>query len=84
MIRFFRNFTGILLSLFVFVVCFILFALHTATRSDVQPGDEHETTLVNDSITIYRNKFSIPHIITKHDVDGYFALGYVHAQDRLW
>lgn len=84
MIRFFRNFTGILLSLFVFVVCFILFALHTATRSDVQPGDEHETTLVNDSITIYRNKFSIPHIITRHDVDGYFALGYVHAQDRLW
>ncbi|HRE58152.1 MAG TPA: penicillin acylase family protein [Candidatus Kapabacteria bacterium] len=84
MIRFLRNFAGILLALFVFAVCFIFFALHTATRSSVQPGDEHESTLVNDSITIYRNKFSVPHIITRNDVDGYFALGYVHAQDRLW
>ena len=84
MIRFFRNFAGILLALCVFAVCFILFSLHTATRSSVQPGNEYETTLVNDSISIYRNKFSIPHIITNNDADGYFALGYVHAQDRLW
>jgi len=84
MIRFFRNFTGLILSSIVFIVCFVLFALHTATKSDVQPGDEHETPLVNDSIKIYRNKFSVPHIITRNDLDGYFAMGYLHAQDRLW
>ena len=33
---------------------------------------------------IFRNKYAIPNIVSKTTKDTFFALGYVHAQDRLW
>ncbi|RMF13991.1 MAG: penicillin acylase family protein [Alphaproteobacteria bacterium] len=35
-------------------------------------------------IEIRRDDHGIPHIIAKSDSDAFFALGFVHAQDRLW
>jgi len=36
-------------------------------------------------VTIVRDQYGIPHITAeKSDLDAYFALGYVHAQDRFW
>jgi penicillin amidase len=35
-------------------------------------------------VRIVRDNFAIPHIFATHAHDAYFALGYVHAQDRLW
>ncbi|MES2354906.1 MAG: penicillin acylase family protein [Pseudomonadota bacterium] len=35
-------------------------------------------------IEIIRDSNDIPHIFAKSSHDAYFALGYVHAQDRLW
>ena len=45
-----------------------------------------EVTLKGPSaaITIARDKRGIPHIGGASDNDLYFAMGYVHAQDRLW
>jgi penicillin G amidase len=34
--------------------------------------------------TITRDSSGVPHISAGTREDGYFALGYVHAQDRLW
>ncbi|MDE3056845.1 MAG: penicillin acylase family protein, partial [Bacteroidota bacterium] len=34
--------------------------------------------------TIYRDEYSVPHIIAQNEHDLFFAQGYVHAQDRLW
>ncbi|MDE1494188.1 penicillin acylase family protein [Xenorhabdus bovienii] len=36
------------------------------------------------NVTIERDKYGIPHIKASTDTDAFFALGYVHAQDRLW
>lgn len=36
------------------------------------------------TIDIVRDSDSVPHIFAKSDHDAYFALGYVHAQDRMW
>ncbi|MCI4661849.1 MAG: penicillin acylase family protein [Neomegalonema sp.] len=33
---------------------------------------------------IVRDARAVPHIFAKTDYDGFFALGFVHAQDRLW
>jgi penicillin amidase len=33
---------------------------------------------------IDRDADGVPHIRARSDADAYFALGYVHAQDRLW
>jgi len=35
-------------------------------------------------VSIYRDSNVIPHIFAETKRDAYFALGYVHAQDRLW
>ncbi len=37
-----------------------------------------------DRIEIYRDDAGVPSIFARSDEDAYFALGYVHAQDRLW
>ena len=35
-------------------------------------------------VEIVRDNANVPHIFAKADEDAFFALGYVHAQDRLW
>ena len=35
-------------------------------------------------IEILRDAEGIPHIFAKSEADAWFALGYAHAQDRLW
>ena len=35
-------------------------------------------------VTIVRDSDGIPHIRAETAADAYFALGFVHAQDRLW
>ena len=35
-------------------------------------------------VEVLRDKEGVPHIFAKGEGDGWFALGYVHAQDRLW
>ncbi|MFO0995183.1 MAG: penicillin acylase family protein [Alphaproteobacteria bacterium] len=43
-----------------------------------------ETEDVDDPVTIVRDAHAIPHIRAESASDAYFALGFVHAQDRLW
>jgi penicillin amidase len=55
-------------------------------RSASQPqidGTIHLAGL-NAPIDIVRDAEGIPHIYAKSTGDAYFALGFVHAQDRLW
>lgn len=35
-------------------------------------------------VTVYYDTYGIPHIYGKNEKDAFRALGYVHAQDRLW
>lgn len=36
------------------------------------------------SVKITRDEHAIPHILASDDRDAFFALGYLHAQERLW
>jgi penicillin amidase len=35
-------------------------------------------------VEVLRDADGIPHILAKNDADAWYAMGYVHAQDRLW
>jgi penicillin amidase len=35
-------------------------------------------------VEIVRNNDDVPHIFGKTEADVFFALGFAHAQDRLW
>jgi penicillin amidase len=39
---------------------------------------------LNNQVEIVRDDNAVPHIYAENAADAYFALGYVHAQDRLW
>ncbi|WP_455282022.1 penicillin acylase family protein [Cupriavidus necator] len=39
---------------------------------------------LRDKVTIVRDGHGVPHIRAASKADAWFALGYVHAQDRLW
>ena len=42
------------------------------------------SSFVEKDVKIIRNDYAIPNIIGQSNEDTFYALGYVHAQDRLW
>ncbi len=56
----------------------------------VAPGSRHPrdaSVLVpglQEPVTVVRDSMGIPHIYALNPADGWYALGYVHAQDRLF
>ena len=70
---------------FLFVICSLFFFYFLLLES-IQPnycGKKINSNL-QAKVKITRGKFAIPRIESTTDEDAYFALGYVHAQDRLW
>jgi penicillin amidase len=51
-----------------------------------KPNYEGEISLKNISkeTTVYFDDYGVPHIYASNQKDAMIALGYVHAQDRLW
>ena len=43
-----------------------------------------EVPVLEQPVEVYRDDSGIAHIFAKSSRDAYFALGFVHAQDRLW
>ncbi|MGE5147538.1 MAG: penicillin acylase family protein, partial [Candidatus Eiseniibacteriota bacterium] len=39
---------------------------------------------IDKPVEIVRDANAVPHIFASSDKDAYFALGFVHAQDRFW
>ena len=50
------------------------------------PNFKGEINIQNlqDKVEVYYDDYGIPHIYAQNDLDAMTALGYVHAQDRLW
>lgn len=79
--KFIIGISGILI---VVLIAGFLFVRHLITRS----FPEYEKTLtipaLNHPVNIYRDEYGVPHIIASSEYDAFFAVGVVHAQDRLW
>lgn len=39
---------------------------------------------ISTEVEVYFTEHGIPHIYAQNDEDAYYALGYLHAQERLW
>lgn len=71
----------ILLGLLVLIgIAFFIF-LNT-----LKPSYKGEKKLagLSDNVEVYFDTYGIPHIYGENEMDAFRALGYVHAQDRLW
>ncbi len=55
-----------------------------AWRSLPQTEGKVSVSGLTAAVDVVRDADGIPHLFAKTSADAYFALGYVHAQDRLW
>ena len=62
----------------------VSFAYFFLSRSLPDYSKTVEFSHITEEIEIVRDTANVPHIFGKNDQDTLFALGYVHAQDRLW
>ncbi len=73
---------GLLLMVLVGILAIAL-AIFAYTLKPVYDGEVALTDL-NDEVTVHYDAYGIPHIYADNNKDALRALGYVHAQDRLW
>lgn len=75
-----RVFTGLVgLGLLILLVAYWFLE-----RSVPDYSEDFTIAGISAPVEIVRNNDNVPHIFGKTDADVFFALGFAHAQDRLW
>lgn len=67
----------------ILVLLFVGIWLYTKSQKPIYNG-EVSLKNITDEVTVYFDDIGVPHIYATNNQDAYTALGYVHAQDRLW
>jgi penicillin amidase len=72
--------------LFLVVLLILIFAAGWLYSNTLHPNYNGEIKIENTSrdVTVHFDAIGVPHITAENQEDAYIALGYVHAQDRLW
>lgn len=61
-----------------------LLAYYILSRSLVDYDEDFTVRGIGAPVEIVRNNDNVPHIFGQTDEDVFYALGFAHAQDRLW
>jgi len=73
---------GIFLLAFLALIILVIGIFVYALKPDY--SGEKELVDLKQEVKVYYDSYGIPHIYGENEQDAYRALGYVHAQDRLW
>jgi penicillin amidase len=84
MLTAFRWLIRIVTGLIALGIIAALLAYYILSRSLVDYSEDFTVTGISATVEIVRNNDDVPHIFGKTDEDVYYALGFAHAQDRLW
>lgn len=79
-----RSLIGLGSLLFVIIVGGFLFLQHLVTRSFSSSEGSEGFSPIHHNVEIIRDPYGVPHIRASNEHDLMAAIGYVHAQDRLW
>jgi penicillin amidase len=82
--RLFKWLFGLTIGLIVLALAGAMFVYYLAARSLPDYDQQQEVAGISAPVRIVRDSANVPHIFGETDQDVFFALGYVHAQDRLW
>ena len=74
----------LLVILGIFLLLILLAGVLFVQHQKPEYAGNKELVKLQDSVTVYFDTYGIPHIYAKNEPDAFRALGYVHAQDRLW
>lgn len=79
-----RNISGI--SIFAIVVTATLGMLlsNLTKKSYYDDSGSLSVESIRSTVSIYSNDYGVPFIYAENEDDMYFAMGYMHARDRLW
>src|SRR5690554_4091438 len=82
--RWLKNSIAVFITLVIlFVVAGLVFYDMLTSSLPVYEG-EISVNGISGNVEIYRDSFAIPYILASNETDGAFALGYIHAQERLF
>ncbi|MBN2571285.1 MAG: penicillin acylase family protein [Ignavibacteriales bacterium] len=79
-----KHILGIVFSIIAFISFFFIFSIIKLNNSLPDYNNEIDISGLKSSVKIYRDSCAIPYIIAENDEDAMFALGYVHAQERMF
>lgn len=75
---------GILVFVILAAVGGFVYVRHLATRGIPDYDGKLHLSGLTAEVTVYRDKFAVPHIYAQNERDLYLAVGYCMAQDRLF
>lgn len=75
---------GVIGTLIFIAVAVVVIAYLTLRKSLPDYDGEFEVNGLKSSVQVLRDSFAVPMIIAQSDEDAAFALGYIHAQERLF
>lgn len=79
-----KIFKGVFFSLIIFAAVFYFISLKLVKRPLPVYEGELETAGISRDIKIFRDEDAVPYIYAESEEDAAFALGFVHAQERLF
>ena len=79
-----RWLTRIFLGLVVLAAATALVLYYFTSRSIPDYGASYSFENLESEVEVVRDNSNVPHIFAENDSDAFFALGFAHAQDRLW
>ncbi len=82
--RWLRVSIGVTISLIIIIIVGGAIFYHMLKSSLPVYDGKLESGFVKNNVQIYRDSMGVPYIISKDENDAAFALGYVHAQERLF
>ena len=74
--------TTIITSLFTVIILTGIIFVYIKTKNVV--SGKLVVDGLSQRVIVNRDQYGIPHIEAENDKDAFFALGFIHAQDRLW
>lgn len=79
-----KSLFGILFSVIVLLIILIFGSIYMLSKSLPDYSGDIILENLNNEVEIYRDSNGVAFINSANEADAYFALGYVHAQERLF
>ncbi len=80
----FRWLLRLTIGLILLIFAAVSLVWYFASRSLPDYDETEDVAGISAPVEIVRDNADVPHIFGANDADVFFALGYAHAQDRLW
>src|ERR1700674_3072570 len=79
-----KTFLGIIIVLLPLALTLGLLFNNLAKNSFYPTSGQVKVSGLGSQVKVYFDDYGVPHIFAANETDMYFAMGYMHAQDRLW